>query len=777
MPRSFGVRIAAVVCVGGCALVAGCLSGDSTNIPLLDLARDPAVRTNARSSGANAGRIVLRPEVGSAPIRGTQVFIATVYDPDGKPRPRQQVEWMIEGPGSIVEVADGSEAARRETKVDHRSGAGKTASVERGLTRGRDHFTIGPGQAWCVVTSSVEGETTVTAYCPGINDFERNRAYAKISWTDADFRFPAPVTARSGGDCALTTLVQQTRDRSSGYQVRYRILDGPAAALTADVGGELSSVREAVAPVGEDGAGRIRITQPLAAAGTNRIAIEVVKPDPDRTGQYAVVAHGETRVTWTSPRLDVRVSAPKTLGLNQDVLVTYGVGDAGQGPDEGVTLTASVPDELVLIRTEPKAAVDGPTLIWTLPASGAPHTVTAVVRPVRVGQPTLAAEARTVDGLTGRGSTAVTITEAKLMLAIDGPATGLVGEPLPFRLTVTNVGDGAADRIRIRARLDDGLETTGRSSSLDETIPSLGTGQSKSILLSLTARTAGKFAIQAAAACERGHAAIPQTATVEVKSAQLSVSAHGPAQGYVGQEANWQLVVRNTGGVPMSNVVVKATLPPEVGFVKATDGGRASGKQVTWELGTVVARQDKTIAVTGICNTPAPRARLAVTVTGAPGTRGDGRSAGKTVAPDRATEATIEIVGVAALQLSVKDSADPVPVGQRTTYLVRVKNTGTQAARRVEVVVLVPESLRPTRGTGPGPAATVAGQKVTFPPVETLAAGAEASLVVEAEGRLPGDGRVEVTARCASQAQPIRAVEPTRVIASESRPFDRSPER
>lgn len=774
MPSSFGIRrIVAVVCVGGCALLAGCLSGDTSNIPLLD----SAVRTNARPSGSSAGRIVLRPEACSAPVRGTQVFIATVYDADGKPRPRQQVEWMIEGPGSIVEVADGGEAAPRGTKVDHKSGAGHTASTERQLTRGRDQFSIGPGQTWCVVTCAVEGETTVTAFCPGLNDWERNRAHAKISWTDADVRFPAPATARAGGEHALTTAVRQTSDRAAEYRVRYRIVDGPAAALTADGGGDVTSVREAVAPIGEDGSGKVRITQPLPAAGTNRIAIEVVKPDPDRPGQYAVVAHGETRVTWASPRLDVRVSAPKTLGVNQDVLVTYGVAEAGQQANEAVTLTARVPDEMVLIRTEPKAAVDGPTLIWTLPASDEPQTVTAIVRPVRVGSPTLTAEGRTADGLTGRGSAPVTITEAKLILAIDGPATGLVGETLPFRLTVTNEGDGPADRIRVQARFDDGLEATGKTNALDETISSLGAGQSKTIPLPLTARAVGKFAIQVAASGDRGKAAIPQTATVDVKAAQLSVSAHGPARGYIGQEANWQLVVRNTGDVPMKNVVVKATLPPEVGFVKTTDGGRVSGKQVVWDLGTAPAGQERTVAVTVLCNAVAPRAKLLAAVTGTPTAAGDRRSSGQPVGSDRPVETTIEIVGVAALQLSVKDSADPVPVGQRTTYLVRVKNGGTQAARKVEVSATVPEAMRPTRGTGPGPAATITGQRVTFPVLDALAPGAEASFVIEAEGRLPGDVRIEVTARCSSQGEPLRAVEPTRIIASESRPFDRSPER
>jgi uncharacterized repeat protein (TIGR01451 family) len=338
---------------------------------------------------------------------------------------------------------------------------------------------------------------------------------------------------------------------------------------------------------------------------------------------------------------------------------------------------------------------------------------------------------------------------------------------------VTNAGDGPAEHIRVQGRFDNGLETADRATTLDETIASLAAGQSRTIAVPLSTAQGGKFGIQVGASGDRGLAAVPQSATVEVKEAQLALSVHGPSKGYVGQEATWQLVIRNTGDVPFNSVVVKAALPPGVGFVKATDGGKVAGKQVVWELGSAPARQERTVALTGICNNPSTRATLSATITGAPAAERDGAT--RPVKPPtaaRAVEAAIEIVGVPALQMSVKDSSDPVAVGQRVTYTVRVKNAGTEAAKQVRVSADVPEVLRPTRGTGPGAAATIAGPKVTFPALDTLAPGAETTFVIEAEARLPGDARFAVEVRSPSQAQPLRAVEPTRVVAKESRPFE-----
>ena len=61
-----------------------------------------------------------------------------------------------------MEVAEQGLPAGRTQASDARHGVGRTESAERHVIRAGDEFTIGPGQTWCVVTSAVEGETTLT---------------------------------------------------------------------------------------------------------------------------------------------------------------------------------------------------------------------------------------------------------------------------------------------------------------------------------------------------------------------------------------------------------------------------------------------------------------------------------------------------------------------------------------------------------------------------------------------------------------------------------------
>jgi uncharacterized repeat protein (TIGR01451 family) len=350
-------------------------------------------------------------------------------------------------------------------------------------------------------------------------------------------------------------------------------------------------------------------------------------------------------------------------------------------------------------------------------------------------------------------------------------------------VTVANAGNAPAERIRVQAGLDGGLEAAGRTSLVDELVPTLGVGQSKTISVPVSATRPGRLGIQVTATAERGGAAVPQTASVDVKDVQLALTAHGPVRGYVGQEITWQLVVRNNGDVGMSNVVVRARLPAEVSFTKATDGGKVSGRDVVWDLGSAPARQERAVAVTGVCKNPAARAAMAASVSATPVGEGDGArrpAAGiKPLAP-RTAEAAVEIVGIPALQMAVKDSEDPVGVGRRTNYTVRIKNAGTAVARGVRLSAEVPRgTLRPTRATGPGAAGKIAEQRepeaytVAFPPLDSLGPNAEATFVIEAEGLVPGEVRVRFEVSSASQANALHAEETTRVIRAESRPQDR----
>ena len=788
----YGRSLGSLLLAGGvCTLLAGCLSGNPTYFPYL-FPGGGAGRSHAKPLGngyfadfdPHSKRLEVRPEQTTVPLRGTQVVIATVYDENGQPRRARRVEWMIEGPGTIVEVDESGYLSDRGLKVDNKYGYSYTDYREHTITRGNrdpdDDFEIGPGQTYCIITSAVPGETNVIAYAPGIADWEGNKKFVKLNFIDARLQFPAPVSARAGGEYVFSTKINRVADTDpKAFRIRYRIIDGPPAALTTTSGGPVESVTESTAAPSADGTAKVRINQPTAAVGTNRVAIEVIKADPADPAKFTVVSRTETKITWQSPEVGVTVDAGKVTPVNQDFLVTYAVASKGGVDTQDITLNATVPAGMQLMKTEPRATVDGDTLIWTLPglAAGRQQTVQATYRPTRLGNATVTADVRTLDGLTARGSNVVQVAEGKLSLALEGPTSGVVGEVLPFKMIVTNTGTGPLEKVMVRGRVEEGLETGPSSDVVNEAIDYLDAGASRTIQMPVTAKRGGTFQIQAGAIADGNVRAAPRTANVTIQEALLSVTAHGLNRAYVGQEVSWELVVRNQGDVAMGNVTVKATLPPEISFVSATDKGQGAGKDTVWKIGGLAARQERKLTITGRCEKRIEKATLTATVSGEPTAAKDGTvrpvSLVRPITGTKPAEASVQILGVPAIQVNIRESADPVNVGQTTTYTVRVKNVGTQEAAKVDIFIDVPEQLRAVRASGAGAQGKIDGRQVRFPVIQTLAPGAEAVFTVETEGQTPGNARFQVEVVSSSLRQPVRAEEPTRVLGRESKPDNR----
>jgi hypothetical protein len=51
-----------------------------------------------------ACKLDVTPQNATAPLGSQIVLVATVYDKDGQPRRSRRVEWVLEGPGNIIEA-------------------------------------------------------------------------------------------------------------------------------------------------------------------------------------------------------------------------------------------------------------------------------------------------------------------------------------------------------------------------------------------------------------------------------------------------------------------------------------------------------------------------------------------------------------------------------------------------------------------------------------------------------------------------------------------------
>ncbi len=361
-----------------------------------------------------------------------------------------------------------------------------------------------------------------------------------------------------------------------------------------------------------------------------------------------------------------------------------------------VTVRNLLPANTKLVWAKPKPAPKEPSITWLLGSleGGAVHELIFVLEATGAGPIQNCARVTFEHGL----CTTTEIAAPVLNLKKQGPTEAQVGETLNYQLIVTNRGTAPAANVLVTDQLPEGLTHAGGQNPLTFRIGTLTPGESKSIPYQLSARGQGRLTNKAVATADGGFKAQTEW-TVVVTQAKLELSKAGPARVYAGSEVPYRLTIKNTGTGPARSVVLSDPLPAQALFVSASDGGAAVGGEVRWSLGTLPAGATKTVELT-----VKPRA------------------VGQVVNRARATgeprleamaEFKTEVLGAPALLLEAIDTADPIVVGETTSYVIVVGNQGSVPATNVKITATGPAEIVVTDAQGPVNHQKTA-QQVTF---------------------------------------------------------------
>lgn len=706
----------------------------------------------------------------NAPIGSQIVLVATVYDKDGQPRRDRRVEWMIDGPGNIVEADESGLYAGRGYKVDNKYAVTFTSYIPKKITRGndddKDDVTVEPGQTFIVLSSAVAGETVVTAYAPEVFNWDNGRVVTKVLWGDGRFYFPSSVAVRVGGETTLSTSVNpNTSDAQGNFRVRYRVIDGPAAALVgrgSDTSLAGSGGKEAEAYLDDTGPASVRLVQNEPKAGKTRVAIEVVKPPENGSGPGTVVGRREVTVEWATAQVKLNVNAPQVASIIGTYPVTVSLDNTAGVESKDARVRVTLSDGATLARSEPppNRQDERGGLIFDLPPVGGKgkQQIALQVRPSRLGTVTVTAEAAS-DGAQGSTSAGTRVEQGKLQMLLEAPPLALAGERIPVRVSVTNGGAAAVENVTVWARFDPGLSHNSAPGPVELPGGAIAPGQTKTFDLPLTARATGRYTVRATATGDGNLSAAADPVAVEVRRAELAVALTGPQLAYLNQQVDWTISVANRGDATVTNVVVRATLPPEL-KVTASDNGTVGPGSIEWKVSELKSGEQKSFKLGGEAVKLAPQAGITVAALA------DAFSNGTTVgAPvEGKAEGALAIIGTPALSLELATPTGTVEAGKRVKYQVRVRNLGTVSARNVEVNCFAPPELKPVRGTSTGGEANIEKDgRVAFPRIEELPPGQALTFTVEVDAERAGDARFRAEVKAAHLKSPLKEEQATRV--------------
>lgn len=439
-----------------------------------------------------------------ATVGSEVVVLASVLSHQGFLITNERVEWSL-APGSVGHfvgvgyngMSDWVFGNFRRGKVDNAFAVGTTSRDSFRLTRGTpslaDDVCVLAGQAWISLTSPVEGTSYVTAYAPAAPSCDSRMGVSMVHWVDAQWQFPSPAISPVGSRHVFTTSLTRHSDQSpcAGWRVRYDVIDGPPAGFSPN------GSRSIEVETNAQGQASVEIVQQEQVPGTNRIAIQVIRPSGPccPQGRPLVVAYGSVLKTWTAPQIAVRLSGPAVAAVGVNLTYQITVSNPGDLPAEDVVVVDPLPDAVNHVSSNPPAEVTGRKLQWRIGRLGGRESrpIELVLRADAQGPLNHCVEATAAGGLKARDCAATTAGAADVAIKMTGPERVSVGGSVTFEMSVTNRGLSPAMNLLIKDRFDDGLVHAVATNPIQRELPYLGPGETKQIRVTFQATKAGSL--------------------------------------------------------------------------------------------------------------------------------------------------------------------------------------------------------------------------------------------------------------------------------------------
>jgi uncharacterized repeat protein (TIGR01451 family) len=408
-------------------------------------------------------------------------------------------------------------------------------------------------------------------------------------------------------------------------------------------------------------------------------------------------------------------SSPSEATLNEPFSYTL---TASATCDIGnIVITDEIPDGAEFVSSEPAAERVGNKLVWKFPKmmNGQSQTIRVTLKPVREGSLTSCATG------TAEPLVCATVIVGSPRLTIDksGPETARLGSDVTYSIVVRNVGTAVAKNVVLTDQNPPGLAGNIPPMNLGDIAP----GQAVTRSVTLKAAEKGRHC-NVAIAKGSNVAEVRDDACTLVQAPAVDITKRvvAPGTNFIGRNVDFEIVVTNTGDVPLSNVVVTDGIPSQVRIVSA-EGADVSGSGARWTVGTLGVGQSRTFKVAETTATPGRWCNTA-SVTTAEGLTDSAEACGTWL-------------GITGILVELVDDPDPILVGQTTTLTLRVTNQGTVDDTNVQNTLTVDTEFEIV-STSQG---TVNGRTITFPNIPVLRPKQTVEYKVVVKGVAVGDSR------------------------------------
>jgi len=452
-----------------------------------------------------------------------------------------------------------------------------------------------------------------------------------------------------------------------------------------------------------------------------------------------------------APMVTIEKLAPSEIQIGKPAEFQTNVRNTGTVTATQVVIRDQIPTGTRLISTTPPTTNQaGGNVVWQLGSlePGEEKTVSMQLMPVTEGEVGSVATAT----FQMPASVRTLATRPLLNLEHTAPSKVNIGGTVTLNIVLSNPGTGATSNVVLEEDVPDGLSHPA-GKALEFEVGTLKPGETRELDLTLTAEKAG-FIENRIVAHSDANLVAEHRLQLEVIAPQLRVSITGPTKRYLERKAIYTINVANPGTASARDIELVTYLPKGLKYIDANNAGQydSGTHAVYWSLEELPPKQMGSVKLT-----------IVPIKTGDQKLRVDGR--GATGLQDT-LEKSVFVDGLASLFFEVVDMAEPIEVGEQTTYEIQLANKGSKSSTNIRVQAIFPPGLKPIAGNGPT-RGEVDRDRIQFQPLTRLAPGADAFYKVDAQGVAVGDQRIRVQVFSDEMQSPVIEEESTLVYSDQ----------
>jgi uncharacterized repeat protein (TIGR01451 family) len=348
------------------------------------------------------------------------------------------------------------------------------------------------------------------------------------------------------------------------------------------------------------------------------------------------------------------------------------------------------------------------------------------------------------------GKSRTIVREPKLKVEQTAPTGNVLkGQPVQFKITVTNPGTGPARNVIVQAKLSPGLRhESGEPNDqnlFEQTLDKVEPGQ-RIVLETLVADTvqAGEQSCLVVAQSSDVTTSADEArsqAIVTVVEPKLKMTIAGDDKRFTDTIATYHVTLENPGSATVHNALVLVTLPPSGHLVLPPPSGtrwESSTGKLLWKVPQVEPGEKETAKLTF-------QVRM-----GGVGFYHVGAVARADGGLNASESFNTDVHGLADLEFDVIERRRVDDNDDTTAFQIRIKNVGTKEATQILVKAWYSPNIKPletSNGTDDRTEAKVnpSKQLIAFPAIDRLAPGKEVVLGIKVQAVDQGQAKCKVS--------------------------------